>query len=155
MHFDWLILRIYWRTDTDVTLLSTTICFFYWIEQTHSLFPLGLCSNKFQGTSKCGKNISDNHSCALSDTFLFLPHFYKVCDKLQTHSNMNSVENQPWRKRLWGLLHKYHHSEPEHELSHPVQRVNWSTVLIFFSFSRWMRITSKKTKTLETLHELG
>ena len=75
----------------DVTSLSITICFFYWIEQTHSLFPLGLYSNKSQRTSKCGKSIRDNHGCALSATFLFLPHFYRVCDLLQTHSNMDSL----------------------------------------------------------------
>ena len=41
-----------------------------------------LFSNRSQRTSKCGKNISDTLSCALSANFLFLPHFDIICDLL-------------------------------------------------------------------------
>ena len=39
-----------------------------------------LFSNRSQGTSRCGKNISDTRSYASCATFLFLPHFDFICD---------------------------------------------------------------------------
>ena len=41
-----------------------------------------LFSNRSQRTSKCGKNISDTLGCASCATFLFLPHFDVICDRL-------------------------------------------------------------------------
>ena len=41
-----------------------------------------LFSNRSQRTSKCVKNISDKLGCASCATFLFLPHFYFICDLL-------------------------------------------------------------------------
>ena len=41
-----------------------------------------LFSNRSQRTSKCGKNISNALGCTSCTTFLFLPHFYVICDLL-------------------------------------------------------------------------
>ena len=41
-----------------------------------------LFSNRSQMTSKCGKNISDTLGYTSCATFLFLPHFYVICDLL-------------------------------------------------------------------------
>ena len=41
-----------------------------------------LFSTRSQMTSKCGKNISDTLGCASCATFLFLSHFYVICDLL-------------------------------------------------------------------------
>ena len=41
-----------------------------------------LFSNRSQKTSKCGKNMVTHSAIASCATFLFLPHFYVICDLL-------------------------------------------------------------------------
>ena len=56
--------------------------FRYYIKQIDSMLPCVWFSNRSQETSECGKNISDTLGYALCATFLFLPHFYVICDQL-------------------------------------------------------------------------
>ena len=55
-----------------------------------------LFSNRWQKTSKCGKNISDTLGFASCATFLFLPHFDVICDLLLNR-----------RTATWNLFVKY------------------------------------------------
>ena len=56
-----------------------------------------LFSNRSQGTSKCGKNISDTLGCSSCATFLFLPHFDVICDLLLNR-----------RTATWNLFVKFY-----------------------------------------------
>ena len=60
-----------------------------------------LFSNRSQRRLKCGKNISDTLGCALSATFLCLPHFDVICDLLLNR-----------RSATWNLFVKYYTTIP-------------------------------------------
>ena len=59
-----------------------TFCFF-WSHKTNIFYvAMGLYSNRYQKTSKCGKSISDALACVSCAPFLFLPYFKVICDLL-------------------------------------------------------------------------
>ena len=83
MHVFWLVLTYDLLEDRCIDDVIIKTFFNSLLYKTNRFqVAMHLFSNRSQRTSKCSTNISDTLSCASCATFLFLPHFYIICDLL-------------------------------------------------------------------------